>query len=127
MLGLLVCAGLALRCGAPAGPTPLPTGRWTGDGACLSIADPLCNLTVGCGHGQFGRPTVQANGAFEIDGTYRIEIGPVSIDPAPSAHFSGALLDDTLRLTVVPTGAGLPSMSYTMKPGSPGFCSVPCL
>jgi hypothetical protein len=124
-LVLLVCGGLA--CSTPTGPGPLPTGRWTGDGACLSIADPVCNLTVGCGHGQFARPTVLTGGTFEIDGTYRIEIGPVSIDPAPPAHFSGVLVDDTLRITVVPSGAGLLPATYTMKPGFPGSCSVPCL
>src|ERR1700722_376449 len=66
----------------------LATGRWTGDGACLSVADTGCNLAVGCGHGQFPRPTVSADGTFEVDGTYRIEAGPISIDPAPPAHFS---------------------------------------
>jgi hypothetical protein len=73
---------------SPAGPSegPLATGRWTGDGACLSVTDTGCNLAVGCGHGQFPRPIIRAGGTFNVDGTYRIEVGPISIEPAPPAR-----------------------------------------
>src|SRR5215510_14232438 len=67
----------------------LTTGRWTGDGACLSVAADGCDLVVGCGHGQFPVPTARADGTFQVDGTYRIEAGPISINPAPPATFSG--------------------------------------
>jgi hypothetical protein len=103
------------------------TGRWTNGSACLSIADPLCNLTVGCGHGQFPRPTVGSDGTFDVDGTYRIEVGPIGIDPAPPAHFLGVEAGDTLYLTVVPTAAGLVAASYSLKRTTAGACSVPCL
>ena len=88
-VALIACAGL-LACRNPAAPNegPLATGRWSGDGACLSVAD-VCNLAVGCGHGQFPRPTIRADGTFDVDGTYRIEAGPISIQIAPPAHFSG--------------------------------------
>jgi hypothetical protein len=44
------------------------------------VTDSGCNLAVGCGHGQFPRPTVRADGTFDVDGKYRIEVGPISID-----------------------------------------------
>src|SRR5262249_48846256 len=74
--------------GNPAAPAegPLAIGQWTGDGACLAVAESSCNLVVGCGHGQFPRPSVRSDGTFDVDGTYRIEVGPVSIEPAPPAH-----------------------------------------
>ena len=70
---------------------PLATGRWTGDGACLSVTETGCNLAVGCGHGQFPRPSIRSDGTFDADGTYRLEVGPVSINPAPPAHYSGSV------------------------------------
>jgi len=91
------------------------------------VADAGCNLVVGCGHGQFARPSLESNGTFDVDGTYRIEAGPISIDPAPPAHFSGKLTGSTLALSVVPTASGLPPASYTLSPASPGSCTVPCL
>src|SRR6266853_6417893 len=92
-VALVACACLLACHGNPAGPSekPLATGRWTGDGACLSVAGSGCNLAVGCGHGQFPRPIIRADGTFDIDGTYRIEVGPISIDPAPPGHFSGSV------------------------------------
>ena len=125
----VVAAAFTLSCGSPTEPTgrPLETGRWTGDGACLSVTDAACNLVVGCGHGQFPRPTVDARGSFDVNGTYRIEVGPVSIDPAPPARFSGSVTGRRLTLTVAPSAASLPSASYSMTLTAPGDCVVQCL
>jgi len=106
---------------------PLATGRWTGDGACLSVTETECNLAVGCGHGQFPRPSIRSDGTFDADGTYRLEVGPVSIDPAPPAHFSGSVNGSRFMLTVVPTGASLPPASYSMTRTSAGSCPIPCV
>jgi len=111
---------------APEG-TPLANGRWSGNGACLSVTDLGCNLAVGCGHGQFSRPTVRSDGTFDVDGTYRIEVGPVSIDPAPPAHFSGSVNGSTLILNVVPSVGSLPPASYSMTATAPGNCPIPCV
>ena len=127
LLAAAICAAVA--CGSPPtepGATALGDGRWTGDGPCLSVAGQACNLTIGCGHGQFPRPSLRADGSFDIDGTYRIEAGPISIEPAPPARFSGALSGTTLTLTIVPSSGG--SLGpYTLRPASSGTCSVPCL
>jgi hypothetical protein len=84
--------------------TMLSAGTWTGNG-CLSVATDGCDLVVGCGHGRFSVPTVRADGTFDVEGTYRVEAGPVSIDPAPPATFSGVVRGQTLTLTVTPHDA----------------------
>jgi hypothetical protein len=125
----LVAAGSLIACHrTPAGPSeqPLAIGRWTGDGACLSVTDTGCNLVVGCGHGQFARPTVRTDGAFDVEGSYRIEVGPISIEPAPPAHFSGSVTGAGLTLKVLPSGS-LPVASYSMTPTTAGTCTVPCV
>src|SRR5713226_6222079 len=95
VVAFIACGGLPACSRNPAGPTegPLATGRWTGDNACLSVRDTACNLAVGCGHGQFPRPTVRADNTFDVDGTYRIEVGPISIDPGPSTTLSDPQLN----------------------------------
>jgi hypothetical protein len=127
-LAALSCCSLFACHDNPAGPDegPLANGRWIGEGACLSVADTGCNLAVGCGHGQFPRPTIRADGTFDLDGTYRIEVGPVSIDPAPPAHFSGSVAGSRLILNVVPSGS-LPPGSYSMTPTTGGTCPIPCV
>jgi len=81
--------------------TMLSAGTWTGNG-CLSVAADGCDLVVGCGHGRFPVPAVRADGTFDVEGTYRVEVGPISINPAPPATFSGVLKGQTLTLTVTP-------------------------
>jgi hypothetical protein len=106
---------------------PLAVGRWSSAvGQCLTVTDSSCNFVAGCGHGVFPRPTVARDGTFEVDGTYRVEVGPISIQPAPPAHFSGSLSGGQLLLTVTPTAPLMPA-SYSMTLSGTGTCSVPCL
>ena len=128
LAAFVACGGLLACNGNSAGPSegPLATGRWTGDGACLSVADTGCNLAVGCGHGQFPRPIIRADGTFDVDGTYRIEVGPISIEPAPPAHFSGVVLGSRVTLNVMPSGS-LPAAVYSMTPTTAGTCPIPCV
>jgi hypothetical protein len=121
--GLLACS----RGSTSPSAGPLATGRWTGDGACLSVSETECNLAVGCGHGQFPRPIILADGTFDVDGTYRIEVGPISIEPAPPAHFSGSMAGARLIVTVVPTAGSHQPASYSMTPTSAGTCPIPCV
>jgi len=116
---------LAFACsGSPLQPrdAPMTLGVWTDGSVCLTVGTQACEVTAGCGHGQFPRPIVRADGTFEADGTYRIEIGPVGIDPAPPAHFSGAVDGSKLTLKVVPAGSGLAPATYTMRPASVPGC-----
>jgi hypothetical protein len=91
------------------------------------VTDTGCTLAVGCGHGQFLRPIIRADGTFDADGTYRIEVGPISIEPAPPAHFSGSMAGSRLTLTVIPTAGSLLPASYSMTPASNSGCPIPCV
>jgi hypothetical protein len=126
----LVCLLTAACAETPTQPrdTTLTAGRWTGDGACLSVAADGCDLVVGCGHGQFPPPVVHADGTFEVNGTYRIEVGPISINPAPAAMFSGVLTGQTLTLSVTSSDPSLRPASYVLKlTNGNGKCAVPCV
>jgi hypothetical protein len=126
----LVCLVAGACAGTPTQPrgSTLPTGRWTGDGACLSVAADGCDLVVGCGHGQFPPPVVHTDGTFEVNGTYRIEVGPISINPAPPAMFSGVLNGQTLTLSVTPSDPSLrPASSVLQLTNGTGKCAVPCV
>jgi hypothetical protein len=129
VVGLAASADFLACHPSPTNPSggSLAIGRWTGDGACLAVAASDCNLVVGCGHGQFPPPTLHPDGTFDVDGTYRIEVGPISIEPAPPAHFSGSLVGSRLLLTVTPTVNSLPPASYTLTLTGTGSCSVPCV
>jgi hypothetical protein len=128
VVAVVAAAGMVACNRNPAGPGegPLATGRWTGDGACLSVTNTACNLAAGCGHGQFPRPIVRADGTFDVDGTYRVEIGPISIDPAPPAHFAGVVTGSHLTLNVLPSGS-VTAASYSMVSATAGTCPVPCV
>src|SRR5262245_56447171 len=129
-LSLLIAATFVSSChGNPTGPNggALTMGRWTGGSACLSVTDTGCNLVVGCGHGQFPRPTLRADGTFDENGTYRIEAGPISIEPAPPAQFSGSVSGSRLTLTVLPSVASVPPASYSMTLTGTDRCVVPCV
>lgn len=104
----------------------LADGRWTGGNACLSVTGAGCDLVVGCGHGRFPKPAIRGDGTFDVEGTYRIEAGPVSQDPAPPAHFSGSVLGTGVTLKVVPSDP-LPPATYSMGPAAPGSCAVACV
>lgn len=82
---------------------------------------------MGCGHGMFPKPGIRSDGTFDVDGTYRIEAGPVAIDPPPPAHYSGSLSRGRLTLRVVPSGSSLSPASYSMTSAADGKCPVPCL
>jgi hypothetical protein len=87
-----------------------------------------CDLVAGCGHGQFPSPTVRADGTFDVDGTYRIEVGPISINPAPPATFSGVVNGQTLTVTVTPRDPSIRPATYVLRPTSgTGTCTVPCV
>jgi hypothetical protein len=119
--------------GCTASPTSLQagslaTGRWSGGtGQCLSVTETSCDFVAGCGHGQFPRPIVNADGTFDVDGTYRIEAGPISLNPAPPAHFSGSVDGSHLILTVKPTDPSQSTASYSLILSGTGTCAVPCV
>jgi len=123
----LLAIGCAETPAQPRDTTMLAAGTWTGDG-CLSVsAREACELLVGCGHGQFPQPAVRADGTFDIDGTYRVEAGPISNTPAPAAKFTGVVRGQTLTLTVTPSDGSRP-VSYTLQlTSASGRCVTACV
>ena len=133
LLGVFVVALAVISmdaCAAASAPSDIamPLGRWSGSGACLSVTSDGCDFVAGCGHGQFSRPTVHPDGSFTANGTYRIEVGPISITPAPPATFSGTLRGGTITLTVIPSDPSLKSFETALQltDGS-AKCAVPCV
>jgi hypothetical protein len=124
-------AAVATACArTPSEPnSSLPVGRWsTANGACLSVADDQCDLVAGCGHGRFPSPALSRDGTFTAIGTYRVEVGPISLDPPPPATFSGVLSNGTLTLTVMPSDARVsPGTLIFRLTNNSGRCAVPCL
>jgi hypothetical protein len=128
---LFVAACAAACTGSPTAPQSgrLATGRWSSAaaGQCMTVTESSCDLVVGCGHGVFPRPTLASDGTFEVDGSYRVEVGPISIDPPPPAHFSGSVTGSQLTLTVKPASLPVATYALMLSDTNTGKCSVPCL
>lgn len=127
-----VVIGLLLFAACNGGPTSpreaARDGRWAGDNACLDLRQASTStLRVGCGHGEFHAIAIRADGTFDVDGTYRIEVGPVSPDPAPPAHYSGTLRNSTLTLTVTPSVSTIPPATYRLQFNPNASCGPACL
>jgi len=126
----LVCV-LAGACGgasARPGGIPLSSGRWTDGAVCLAVTAEQSELIAGCGHGRFATPLVREDGTFDVEGTYRIEAGPVGIEPAPPAAFSGTVKGHTLTLAVTPSDPSIGRGSYVLQwTSAAGGCAVRCL
>jgi DNA-binding transcriptional MerR regulator len=108
-------------------------GRWSSDGACLTVRSSpnvsphSITLIAGCGHGELPLPEIRDDGSFDVDGTYRIEAGPVSIDPPPPAHYSGVLTNTTLTLRVQPSNPSVPANTFVFHMDPNVTCAPRCL
>lgn len=104
----------------------LEPGRWSGGGGtCLSVESAECQLFAGCWRGRFAKPTVNADGTFSVDGTFRFEAGPEKDENPPPARFTGAISGSTLTLTVQPA-SGQP-VAYELTFAGSGSCPRLCL
>jgi DNA-binding transcriptional MerR regulator len=131
ILKLLGATLLLLSCnGNPTEPRTIAfvEGTWSASGACLVVRNtPTFTLVAGCGHGEFPKPEIRGDGTFEIEGTYRIEAGPVSIDPPPPAHYSGSVTNSTITLRVQPSDPKLAPASYIFRFDPQATCAPRCL
>lgn len=123
---MALCFSLMACNGSPTEPraVSIAEGRWTGDGACL-VVQGTATLTAGCGHGEFPTPALRSDGTFDVDGTYRVEVGPVSTAPPPPAHYSGSLTNTTLTLRVAPISGTVATYHLRMDPN--GTCGPRCV
>ena len=123
-----VLAGACGGASARPGGIPLSPGRWTDGAVCLAVAADESELIAGCGHGRFATPLVRNDGTFAVEGTYRIEAGPVGIEPAPPAAFSGRVKGHTLTLAVTPSDPSISPGSWVLQwTSAAGACAVRCL
>ncbi len=127
-LVLLVLAACSGGSSSPTAPVTMTDGRWAGDNACLDLhQSATSNFVVGCGHGKIPPFTLRSDGTFDVEGTYRIELGPASPDPAPPAHYSGAVHSGRITLTVTPSVSSLPQATYHLEYNPNANCGPPCV
>jgi hypothetical protein len=108
LLVVLTAALVALVGACAAGTTSVPSdhliplGTWGGDDGGLIVGDTSMHLHVGCTFGDVsGRVVVDANGRFDVAGSYMLRAYPITVGPAVPARFTGRI--DGTRLTITAT------------------------
>jgi hypothetical protein len=81
--------------------THLALGEWGGDRAQVVSGDAVTEVTYGCTSGEFtGNIPLDASGRFAVNGTYDPSVGPISVDGAMPAQFSGLVEGNTLTFAI---------------------------
>lgn len=104
-------------------PAPvLPAGVW----GCLTVASDGVTANLFCERAKFPVPLIEADGHFEVDGTYEglggsfPKVGSSAFGPDP-AHISGLVTDRAVTLTI--RSAGFTNGPYTF-PFVAGTCQL---
>ena len=88
------------RANAPPADGLLPLGNWGGENAGMIVSDTAMHLHVGCTYGDVsGRVTLDANGQFNVAGSYMLHAYPIAVGPSVPARFSGRLDGNTVTVT----------------------------
>jgi hypothetical protein len=101
----LVAAVAALSCAAASPVVPadllLPLGTYGGDGGGMIVGDTALHLHIGCTFGDVsGRVPMDANGRFDVAGSYMLRAYPLSVGPAVPARFTGTIDGDRVVVSV---------------------------
>ena len=97
----VVAAGAASTTAIATSDGTLAVGTWGGDTAGMIVQDTAVHLHVGCTFGDVaGRIAVDANGSFDVAGSYRLRAYPIAIGPTLPARFVGHLDGTTLAVSV---------------------------
>jgi len=101
----ILSLGLALACyNATGGPITDITGTWGGENAGLIASDTIAHVHIGCTLGETKGPIVlDADGRFEVSGTYNVDAYPVDRGIVHPARFSGQIVGRSMILTVTLT------------------------
>jgi hypothetical protein len=76
-------------------------GTWGGDSAGMIVSDTAMHLHIDCTFGDVsGRVPVNANGEFDVIGSYTLRAYPIVVGPSLPARFVGRLAGDRVTLTV---------------------------
>ena len=104
MSRIRVVLALALLAGcvdSTAAFTGVVNGTWGGDDAGLIAIDSTAHVHIGCTLGDAKGPiTADANGHFDVTGTYNVNAYPISMGPLHPARFTGQINGRDMVLTV---------------------------
>lgn len=120
---MLAVAALVAFCSPTSADGPqVPTGEWGGEHVALSVTSTSVKVEFDCAHGTIEGPiTLDANGRFEVKGTFVPERGGPEREGQQEtglpAKFSGTLKDGTLTVTVELTETKYSVGVYTMTRG----------
>jgi hypothetical protein len=82
-------------------------GTWGGENAGLIVTNNDVHVHVGCTLGNAAGPIrADANGRFDVSGTYNVDAYPVDRGITHPARFSGRIVGKTMTLTVTLTDTG---------------------
>jgi hypothetical protein len=105
-LSVSAAAATLLACGSSSSPLPpfdgnLPLGDWGGDSTGLIVGDTAFHMHIACTYGDVsGRIPIDANGNFDVTGSYMLHAYPIAVGPAVPARFIGHLDGATVTITV---------------------------
>jgi len=106
LVGLLslVAAVATLSCASASPIIPadlrLPLGTYGGDSGGMIVGDTSMHLHIGCTFGDVsGRVPVDANGRFDVAGSYMLRAYPIAVGPAVPARFTGTIDGDRVVVT----------------------------
>jgi len=95
-------------------------GMWGGNHVRLDVSEAEAQIEFDCAHGTLGRIEPDANGNFDVTGTYVAERGPIRVDETRAgrpARYHGRVNDKTLTLTVTLTDTGDEVGTFTLTQG----------
>jgi hypothetical protein len=140
LLFLLAIPALACSSAPTVGPLDgeLPLGTWGGDSAGMIVSDTALHLHVGCTFGDVsGRVHVNADGSFEVVGSYTLHAYPILVGPTDPARFTGkvsgatatvtAIIDDTAQHQTVVHGPVVVSLGVAPRLGPCPICARPVI
>ena len=103
-IGTVLSAFLLLTCRSTLVSPSEVVGTWGGDNSGLIAGDTSAHVHIGCTLGDT-RGTIRpdANGRFDVDGTYNVDAYPVDRGITHPARFTGTVAGKTMTLTVTLT------------------------
>jgi hypothetical protein len=101
---ILAIAWLVAACsGGSTAPSDglLPLGMWGGENNGMIVGDTAVHVHVGCTYGDVsGRVRLDANGQFDVAGSYLLRAFPIAVGPTMPARFAGRVDGPRATLTV---------------------------
>jgi len=86
---------------SPPGDDFMPLGKWGGDFNGVIVTDTGMHVHVGCTYGDVvGRVPLDAEGKFDVEGSYLLRAYPVAVGPTMPAQFVGTVAGSKLTLIV---------------------------